>query len=621
MSFLSGPSFSASTSPFMVANGPPSLETSDCRDDQHVAKTIEGFAGQKYELRPGPRAYTNITLQWLDEDLSGTYDPDGKKRLTASPPPKRKRLVPEHVGGAPQPLLLKKPKSSTWLNGRQEGKSLVVTLKLGSEKAKALARNIPDHWPADAGDFEGGSTEYDSLWSTPKDSLPTNGTSHLTGTYHLRSKYGSTTTSQRFFRPTIPEGEEGKELTLGHPEARGCKACLDLRQVCPLVSEDRTYPCYFCAEDGCECELIIEPTRKRACEGCRQRRCRCSYRDGGDHALPCENCQKLGRKCVAGPENDRISYDRYLADKSVLDGSKGRSFVACAPCRRAKKWCSLKDKTKSPPCKTCAANGLDCTFERLRKITRLVKQDLEPDSVNTTNGTTVIRQNQDGIAQTAQTRTIKTKFAHPITFNYDPPEDGSLPCHFCDQAGYGIMGLEEKRVEVIDWKDGQGYVELEGGNVGVLGAEPSRMCFDCTAGRTRVFGCKSHDIQPMELTHGGGLGLNSRLHELFLRLEESTAGWCAVCPETAYYTCCAPQETDMYGQPVDPGSSEAFGCGLLLCENCAWSIVYEHDGDLRNLIAAIQQDEYEHPTGLRADASFLLPDGELLRQLSSGAPH
>ncbi|KAI9706364.1 MAG: hypothetical protein M1836_003369 [Candelina mexicana] len=617
MSSSSEPYLSASTSPIVAGNGTSSSESPDCSYHHGVAKTVEGLAGQKYELRPGPRAYTNIMLQWLDEDQSGTYDPDGKKRLTVSPPPKRKRRNSETVGSALQPLLPRKPKSSTWLFGRQEGKSLVVTLKLNSEKAKSLAREIPDHWPELALDSSEGSALYEDLWLASGPSLSENGTSRFGETYRLRSKYGSDSACQRFSRPKMPDDEDEKELTLGHPEARGCKACLELRQVCPLVSEDTTYPCYFCIEDGCECELILEPKRKRTCEGCRQRRCRCSYRDGGDHALPCEQCQKLGRKCVAGPETDRINYNRYPNDKSTLHDSNGRAFVACAPCRRAKKWCSLKDKSKKPPCKTCTANGIDCTFERLRKSVRTGGLCTAQKPAETSIATKVIQKDRDGIARTAETRTIKTKFAHPMTFNYDPPEDGSFPCHFCDQAGYGIMGLVENRVEVIDWKDGQGYTELEGGNTGA-GAEHSRMCFDCTAQRMRVFGCNAHDIQPMELMCTGGLDLGSRSHELLLKLEESTAGWCAVCPATAYYRCCAPQETDMYGQPADSGSLEASGCGLLLCENCAWSIVFEHDGDLTSLITAIQHDEQAHPTGFRADAGFLLPGGELLRQLFGG---
>ncbi|KAI9717005.1 MAG: hypothetical protein M1812_004940 [Candelaria pacifica] len=618
MSSLSEPSYSFSASPVVATHEAWSSEPPDCRHDHHVAKTIEGLAEQKYELRPGPRAYTNITLQWLDEDQSGTYDPNGKKRLTESPPPTRKRLVPEAVAGGPQATLPKKLKSNTWLSGRQEGKSLVVTLKLKSERVRALARTIPDYKPELALDSTEGSTSYEALWLASGPGLSTNDTSPFAESYHLRSKYGSGSASQRFFRPPITESEATKELTLGHPEARGCKACLELRQVCPLVSEDRTYPCYFCVEDGCECELIIEPRRKRACEGCRQRRCRCSYRDGGDHALPCEQCQKLGRKCVAGPETDRVSYGRFLNDKPALNVPTDRSFVACAPCRRAKKWCPLKDKNKSPPCKTCAINGIHCTFERLGKCIRVVDSVTAKQTADVANVTKVIRKDQNGVTRTGETRTIKTKFAHPITFNYDPPEDGSSPCHFCDQAGYGIMGIVEKRVEVIDWKGGRGYVELEGGNT-CAGVEPSRMCFDCTAQRMRVFGCKAHDMQPMELLDSNGLDFSGRFHELFLKLGESTAGWCAACPATAYYKCCAPQETDMYGQPVDPRSPEASGCGLLLCNNCAWSIAYEHDGDLPSLIAAIQHDEQEHPTGLRADASFLLPEGELLRQIFGGA--
>ena len=56
-----------------------------------------------------------------------------------------------------------------------------------------------------------------------------------------------------------------EELTLGHPEARGCKGCFELGQRCPLLDEGSRYPCDICVEDGCDCELVLQPAKKRGC--------------------------------------------------------------------------------------------------------------------------------------------------------------------------------------------------------------------------------------------------------------------------------------------------------------------------------------------------------------------
>ncbi len=62
-----------------------------------------------------------------------------------------------------------------------------------------------------------------------------------------------------------PEHRALEEITLGHPEARGCKGCFELRHRCPLLDEGSRYPCNICVEDGLDCELVMESTEKRGC--------------------------------------------------------------------------------------------------------------------------------------------------------------------------------------------------------------------------------------------------------------------------------------------------------------------------------------------------------------------
>ena len=93
--------------------------------------------------------------------------------------------------------------------------------------------------------------------------------------------------------------------------------------------------------------------------------------------------------------------------------------------------------------------------------------------------------------------------------------------------------------------------------------------------------------------------------------------WCALCPSLALYQCCTPQETDKWGEPVDPLSDESEGCGLVLCEDCAVALG-EVDGNLETVISLIEncdQSEEIWTMGTRADAEFLKPDGLLIRNV------
>ena len=96
------------------------------------------------------------------------------------------------------------------------------------------------------------------------------------------------------------------DVTLGHPTARGCKGCFAKREDYPLLEEGSRDPCVICQADDIDCELIMQPARKRAYEAYSKRRFVYSYREeGGDHAQPCIECAKAGSKCIAGPLSGR----------------------------------------------------------------------------------------------------------------------------------------------------------------------------------------------------------------------------------------------------------------------------------------------------------------------------
>ena len=93
--------------------------------------------------------------------------------------------------------------------------------------------------------------------------------------------------------------------------------------------------------------------------------------------------------------------------------------------------------------------------------------------------------------------------------------------------------------------------------------------------------------------------------------------WCIVCPSPAFFGCCRQGEEAMRDRD-DGGDNDGLvggnGCGLRLCESCAVVLVDECDGKLEALIRRLRE-EMSEGFGLRADAEFLIPEGELLRRV------
>ena len=238
----------------------------------------------------------------IDQDASGNYGSSGKKARQLLPV-KRKRepLVPP-VGDSDE-RAHRRPRLMTWQNGRCNGLSLPVSLKLDSPRGRELLALGMDHWPLDDQSSSAGSLEsvfwsqsFASSSSSPLDDEPE--------PYKLRHREKDCYREQN--KMNHEEYTVLSAQTIGHPAARGCIPCLRLGLPCTLLHEGATYPCQACIEDQCECDLVIQPLTKRSCEGCRRRRLRCSYLDvSSDHSEACRTCSNIGVKCVAGPASNR----------------------------------------------------------------------------------------------------------------------------------------------------------------------------------------------------------------------------------------------------------------------------------------------------------------------------
>jgi len=244
-----------------------------------------------YEFRSAPREKDiQFSGAYIDQDNSGNYDPNHKTKPVTKP---RRVAVECSDNYDHETISERRPKPTIgWAKARKEGISFEVTLKLNSVKGKELMTFLrsskPDNWPGEPWNFlidnalEAEAAELDSQ-----------------SQYLLRSEIAKKRhDAGNNEKHQDHEKYQGFDYT-GHPEGRGCKACLALHQPCSMLEPKGEYPCLTCEADNCECELLLEPKIKRGCSTCEKGTC--SYLDGGDHSKPCFQCQQAGYICIAGP--------------------------------------------------------------------------------------------------------------------------------------------------------------------------------------------------------------------------------------------------------------------------------------------------------------------------------
>lgn len=611
-------------SPVIMAfmeNTPPPEDLQKWYDELYadlpdLPDACEDSLRSKYDFRIGARENNNIPITYLDQDESATFDPACKKPPECIPLERKKRKRRERVDdGTP-----KRIKSNTWQEGRWTGRQLPVVLKVTSEKGRAALKDFVtslDNWPErlpDPESSDGSQTSWLQLQAQP---------------YELRERRKADLSDP----PNAARDDDLhlKDITLGYPAYRGCKGCFEWGSRCPLLDEGSRYPCAECTADNVECELIVGPAMKRTCEGCRSRRQQCSYRGlEGDHILPCQQCTNASRKCVAGPASGRTrtgpSLDQTAPrprkqiaqpQKRFPQARKQRSQIrepkaSCSQCLRDRKWCSCVIHSEQTECDHC------CSGDITRGVASLGPQaDVSIGRKEKAHGICSHECSKPAAAEPAKTnrcRNIITKLAHPIQFNYAyDDEEGTAPCHWCEDAIYGILGLGEVEVEIIDSEDGQGFIEIRHGHAETYGH--SRMCEFCTTDRLKITACINHTIEPIE-------GMDPENFDYKAVMEWMMPGmaslgpfaWCSICPSPAFYYCSTKPDIETDGQE-DLYLGDQQGCGLLLCESCAIALVSEHEGKLETLIDGLENDGGDGGFGIRADANFLHSKGELLRRM------
>jgi hypothetical protein len=589
----------------------------------------------EHNLRPKPREGSTCFVTWWDADDSGNYDPalegkraKGKKRVRLQ---SLQNIDEEEVDSRAIPENNKRLEHSS-LGSRQRGCAFTLTIPYTAlnDRGLALLKNIPDKWPEKYHNVL--SDEYVAKQSAELKEMGR----HMP--YLFRNKLGYNTTSRNSTDDErdnfIKDPACIEEDLTNHPAARGCVACRLVGLHCSLLEDECTWPCNSCIEDDCDCELIVPPSKKSTCEQCRRKRFSCSYSyANGDPRHPCSHCDSMKIHCVAGPSprtiRERISYDRdYTISKK--SNPRDRQYVTCTACRTDRVSCSLRHKTDDPPCDQCINRGLNCIFEAVRrkkKRDRVIPKGNNKVTAEQNTKDQLFKSQDGNISDSAIW--IKTSLCHPITFL--EPDPGN--CHWCANPGYGILGLGVKDVLIQPSESGLEYHEISGGHY-QAGQQTSKICIICTMSRVRIVGCPEHELRPLDGYSTSNPNTGSLLRSDQMDLEDldveaafdrlmdckllPSDKWCSLCPSLALYRCCTPQETDMWGEPIDPNSNDAEACGLLLCEECA--IALNDDEDLEAVIDAIASDvEMDHwGMGLRADAEFFRKDGLLIRKVCEG---
>ena len=603
--------------PFNHTPPSPKLPSWADLDSDDAGSSLEA---PKYDLRLGPRDPNKVVLtSWVDQDRTATYDPNNSRDPWLKVPvncilrPKRPR--PERPFNYLE-YKAKRPKLITWQRGRFEGKRNIAILHFVSEHGKSILKSYGsklNNWPGVAFTLPNGDPDWDAWWNShepvPESDFP------LTDTYDLRDR-GALGLSGK----TDDDALGLEDLTLGHPAARGCKACFKLGHPCPLLDEGSRYPCILCAEDTLECELIMEPQVKGCCSSCRRKKIVCDFVINGAQRGPCKACQDASMQCVAGPKSGRTRTGPSLDAKLVSDATveHGRSFVSCTHCRQTRKWCSLKTQRERPPCKLCMAGNISCTFEPLNtRVTRRRRQENCSAKFALDQMAVTFADNSRKTNCASSVKTMIKKLAHPIHFNYRVKGGDTPACHWCEDLVYGLLGLGELHVKVIDYSDKEGYIEVSGGHR-ALGHPASRMCDSCTLDRTLIAFCGVHELEPIQGMDPKNFAYHSVLDFMMPGMAATAPfEWCSVCPAPAFFRCCKKMHMDILDEEEDEELGGGNGCGLALCEFCAVTLVGEHDGNLEGMINAMRLECADEGFGLRADVDFLHPEGELVRRLGS----
>lgn len=560
---------------------------------------------QKRKLRP-QTSRAGFMSTWIDHDETGDYDPNEEIRRRRARIWRRRPRT--HSGGDEDVSL-----------GPKENQENTETALL----SKVTELQVKLHFSSDAGKsaFRGHVKRLSAATrQQPQDFARGRRLRDCGRDKSVHHDAGKRLKDELTSDPSFPAS------LIGHPSARGCWGCLALNIRCPLLDDERGWPCYTCYEDDHHCDLILPPPRKLSCERCKRKKQICSFAYTSDHSGPCEDCASEGCDCEAAPRKEsiiqRIRYDRDYKKDPLPKKTPTKTSGECYTCRSEGKGCSLACSAAAEDCTECKRTGNKCLSEKTGQVSAAPHQhSIKPRTAaaprkrravgKPAEDYAAVKHQKNGAtedprhASSGATKTIVSRFSHPIQFNAEDAT-GSMSCSFCEHTSFQIIGLESKEYDVIDWRDGRGYDEVGGGHR-EDGVEPTRVCTACTMRRLLIIMCESHKMRLITGLNPETMDVEGAMSSLFSGALRQQDRWCSLCPSLASYECEAASSVDLLGH-------ECQGCGLSLCETCMLNLADNHKGDLQQMLSVLKDEPSdERPLGLRADWSLLKQDGLLMR--------
>jgi hypothetical protein len=537
-------------------------EPSAERYDSHSPEVTDELPTRELRPRTGQ---IHILSTWMDNDDSGDYDEAQDLRR------ERRRRIRVHR----RPYTTRERVKET-----NAGPQLLACLRFKSEEFQSsFARLIATSDPV-----------------------------QTQSGYNLRSR-----------NPAGGDDDDDIDLT-GHPEARGCLGCFDLRIPCSLLEDEQAWPCRCCEQEDEFCVLLTPPVQKRACEDCKRLKKTCSFTYTRNHFDKCQDCVVAGRRCVAGPVQDFIRRRiRYPApgEEAIVSSNKklGKASVPddCRECRAANRPCNYMGNVPVRACEACVTRYLPCTEPNAPldpspepKIAPSVNSVIAPDTVKTRKSKLKSVLKAPSHKKVA-VKHIRTKFFHPVAFGFESSAKEGDFCLFCDMPSFAFLGAtpEPRQLTVYDAGNNSPYREVR--KVHSSG-HSTNVCLTCTLQRITTVMCSGHNMSQIRDKRHTDEEQMEAFNAILDGYVLNELSYCTICCSLADYKC-VTRDDEMRDED-EPG------CNLRLCSRCfgRWSKHYA--GDLGKMLADIDNNQPMELGCVRADVEFLKEGGLLARHLT-----
>lgn len=410
------------------------------------------------------------------------------------------------------------------------------------------------------------------------------------------------------------------------PKPQSCRCCKSHALECSIQDDPDAYPCLACQETGVGCILTIPYTsaqrsgtkraqakeRRKAKElekakqarereiereaDKRRRELKRAFKEAARNRA-CTHCKDDGRTCsLEKLEEGEIT--GASCKRCVKHGHLCTVELSSAPDDNPEPLRQPRQPGQRPQAGMFGSPAFDRDDENLNSILNVTDDGASlsrrkrarkasrkaPKKSHLSNEVVSEVKPQDlyVLSPGFSKKQITTSFCHPLVFNAPMPkgDEFNMACDF-HLVAFSIFGLPQatpwvtcpvSSTEEHQWK----YEEIPGtgGHSESTKHEKTNVCKECTYARQKVMFCQGHKLagirglpKPKDFDFDAAYApLLSDQEQNFRPNTAAQHNWCAICPAPAFIECCSPFT-------VGPGQKEQEGCGLMLCEICAVSLL------------------------------------------------